>query len=310
MMFRKTTTEAIRPAAGFTLVELLVVIAVIGVLLALLLPAVQSAREAARRMGCANNLKQIGLATCLYESSESHMPPPNTGATFEQLGSTFVILLPYLEEGAEAAEYAPEQSVTSPANLPTTSRTMGVYLCPSMFLPRAVPNTDCGEQLGAGSYIISTRTTYDASKLRRMDGAFVEPRRGGKYSLGLEDFTDGASKTLLIGEANYGFEDLKWTDCQGQVGSVKWGDQTWALGYWALAWGHIDWQQYQQFDYTAYNQTRLFGNRSLRVFKSDHPGGAQFVRVDGSVHFIPETISYAVLRALVTRAGQETDYQY
>ena len=299
-----------RNQKGFTLVELLVVIAVIGILIAMLLPAVQSAREAARRMSCANKLKQIGLATYLYENTERHMPPPNTGATFEQLGSTFVLLLPYLEEWASAAEYDPEKSVTSVVNLPTTSRTVPAYLCPSMFLPRAVPNTTCGEQLGPGSYMISTRTKYDAQNLKRMDGAFVQPRAGGRYPLGLEHFTDGTSKTLLIGETNYGLRDLLWTDCPGLVGSVKWGDQTWAEGYWALSWGHIDLDKHELFGYAAYNKTQNFGNATLRVFKSDHPGGAQFVYVDGSVHFVPDTINYPVLSALVTRAGEETDYDY
>jgi prepilin-type N-terminal cleavage/methylation domain-containing protein len=94
---------------GFTLVELLVVIAIIGVLIALLLPAVQAARECARRMSCQNNLKQIGLATQNYTAAMKHLPPPKLGGPTTssngetQFGSTFVILLPYLEEASRFA---------------------------------------------------------------------------------------------------------------------------------------------------------------------------------------------------------------
>ena len=87
-------------ALGFTWVELLVVIAIIGILIALLLPAVQSAREAARRMGCQNNLKQVGLAVHNYHDAMHHLPPPKLGTvSTSKEASTFVVILPYLEEG-------------------------------------------------------------------------------------------------------------------------------------------------------------------------------------------------------------------
>ena len=210
---------------GFTLVELLVVIAVVGILTALLLPAVQSAREAARRMGCKNNLKQIGLATQNHQNAHGHLPPPNTGDSFQRLGSTFVLLLPFLEEANAVLDYDTAKSVISVENLPTTSRPVPLYLCPSMALPRAVPKVGSGEKLAPGSYIISTRTEYSSLKVIRgeLDGAFAAPKPGMPYSLDFKDFTDGTSHTLLIGEINYGFEGIFLNACQSDA-IVQWGD--------------------------------------------------------------------------------------
>lgn len=286
---------------GFTLVELLVVIAVIGVLVALLLPAVQSAREAARRATCTNSLKQIGLAVHEFENAHGHLPPPKAGTQFEQRGSTFVLLLPYLEQSARFAKYRLDKPIDDPTNLAMTESAIPTYLCPSMNLPRDVPDRNCGEQLAPASYVISTRTHYYG--FRQLNGAFDIPQQDGGYSLGFQQFTDGTSNTLLVGEVNYGHHDYLWTHCGDRNGTPKWGDATWAQGYWFYAWGHVGAEYPSLFD----NVDQFVNPISPRDFRSDHPGGVNFVLVDGSVQFISDTISSEALSALVTRAGGESN---
>jgi prepilin-type processing-associated H-X9-DG protein len=179
-------------------------------------------------------------------------------------------------------------------------------------LPRSVPESPC-ESLGPGSYMISAGTNI-VSPLAELDGAFDKPGPNGQYTLSYHHILDGTSKTLLVGENNYGLDAYVWETCSAVNGTTRWGDQTWASGYWFNAWGHINWNIYELAGKTSYNHSDLqtdeipYKQYYYRVFRSDHPGGAQFVFVDGSVHFIPETIDYPVLRALVTRAGGELEH--
>jgi prepilin-type N-terminal cleavage/methylation domain-containing protein/prepilin-type processing-associated H-X9-DG protein len=291
---------------GFTLVELLVVIAIIGTLIALLLPAVQSAREAARRMGCQNNLKQIGLAVQNYTAAQGHLPPPKAGDTqFNELGSTLVLLLPYLEESSRYAKYDLTLSANDPKNVPITGSSLAVYTCPSMAMMREAPMTACGEVLAPGSYLISTRTRYDS--YGALDGAFDNPPADGHYKLSVQHITDGTSNTLLMGETNYSNQAWKWSpvDCAALAGTIKWGEHKWAEGYWALSWGHMAGEAPD-----AYNNSTKYGTISRRAFRSDHPGGVQFVFLDGSVRLLGDGVDPAIREALVTRAGDEPDHSF
>lgn len=283
---------------AFTLVELLVVIAIIGILVGLLLPAINSARAAARKTQCTNNMRQIGLAANNYYSSFQHLPPPKIGSQFENLGSTFVLLLPYLDEAARFNGYDQTKPVNDPENLRFTQGTVDTYLCPSMVIPRIVPDVGCGEELGPGSYVISTRTKY--SNHRKLDGAFKNPTRRA-YNLGSRHIKDGMSNTIFAGEINYGHKDLVWTDCPEKNGQPKWGDTTWANGYWFFAWGHMT-DDFPQL----FNKSDLLASpNSLRAYRSDHPGGVNFVMLDASVRFIDDSSDQRLRAALVTRNGRE-----
>ena len=289
---------------GFTLVELLVVVAVIGVLIALLLPAVQAAREAARRCSCRNNLRQLGLATLNYHDAKGHLPPPKLGAAgTEPLGSTLVLLLPFLEEGNRYSQYDLTKPIYDSQNTAITSGTIDTYLCPSMLLPEG-SSADGSQPLGPGSYLISTRTNY---KPFINNGAFDDMPNDGKYQLALRHITDGTSNTLLAGEINYAFQDEESPASANGSGAIgQRSSFAWAEGYWLQAWGHM-----------ADTLPMLFNNNTLyspptssRTYRSDHPGGLNFVLLDGSVRFISENSNPEVRAALVTRAGGEVDLSF
>jgi prepilin-type processing-associated H-X9-DG protein len=237
-------------------------------------------------------------------------------------------LLPYLEESSLFATYDLNKSIFDSPNEELTSQPVAVFLCPSMQFPRDVPQSPC-ERLGPGSYMISAATnitTYDGAPYNiDFDGAFADVRvaktgNGSNdsvvvlpYTLGLKHITDGTSKTFIVGENDYGLLGYDWETCSGLNGSFRGGDQTWANGYWVYAWGHINWKFYDSSGRGFYNRSEILSDENsikttlYRNYRSDHPGGAQFVYVDGSVHFVPETIDYPVLRALVTRAGGEVE---
>jgi prepilin-type N-terminal cleavage/methylation domain-containing protein len=291
--------------AGFTLVELLVVIAILGVLVALLLPAIQAAREAARRCTCNNHMRQVAIATQNYHDTNKHLPPPKVGGSATQnLGSTFVLLLPYLEQSNMYGEYDVTKSVADTENLPITTKLVDVYMCPSVAVPVYSVSNNCGELLAPGSYIISTRTYYDQLN----DGAFDQPAEINEYSLSLKDITDGSSHTLLAGEINFAFADKMDPPCSS-AGIVTFGKMTsysWADSYWLKAWGHMTAAEPQLYN----NSTKYVAPYSNRTYRSDHAGGVYFALLDGSVQFLSDDVTPEIRHALVTRAGAEVDHSF
>jgi prepilin-type N-terminal cleavage/methylation domain-containing protein/prepilin-type processing-associated H-X9-DG protein len=275
-------------AAGFTLVELLVVIAIIGILIALLLPAVQAAREAARRSHCQNNLKQYGLALQNYHDVHQRFP---IGVVVDRYWNFQSALLPYVEGQAvyQLINYAFNGNCFAyyvtlpPANQPG-NRVLNVDICPSdpnggkictNFNPASNGYHGCTEYLG----VLGTST---AAK----DGMLY-----WGSSLGMRDATDGTSNTIIMGERGIP-NDLVygWTYCGAGVQEPDNipkgnGDGLCSTGL-GFAPGLPD------------------GNHNLH-FWSYHPGGAMFLWVDGSVRFLSYTMDFATYQAVSTRAGNE-----
>jgi prepilin-type N-terminal cleavage/methylation domain-containing protein/prepilin-type processing-associated H-X9-DG protein len=303
----RSNNDKLPPVRGFSLVELLVVIAIIGVLVSLLLPAIQAAREAARNMSCKNNLKQIGIAIHLYHDSEKRLPPARMNDS--GFNGTFLIVLPYLEEGASEDRFTDNIGYQNSAmNKEVSNTRMPMYLCPSMVLPREVPdpNPGCNEYGAPGSYAVSTGSEIcfvvpDMNEAPPPhNGAIIHPSYG-PTTIPKISTTDGASNTLLVGEMNYGLKNLYWSSCK-PAQTVKGGETRWAVGYPGVTWASTA----APLNSTALSTIQhLLFHTEYESFRSDHPGGVNFVFVDGSVRFLSDEISHTTLKALATRAGGE-----
>ena len=250
---------------AFTLVELLVVVAIIGVLVALLLPAVQAAREAARRAQCQNNLRQIGIGLHLHHDIHQVFPMggvewrPFGGTTQRQLAWS-AFLLPHLEQQALYDQLDLTKAFDAPENETAAATILSVYLCPT---------TD------RKSMLIQGRGPCDFGGIygERITSPNNPPKGTMIYdqAFRIAELTDGTSQTLIVAE-----------------------DTLWPEGQWINGRNLFD----QAF---AINAAPAFEND----IRSQHPGGAQGVMADGSVHFLAESLDLKVLAAICTRAGGE-----
>jgi len=229
-----------RPLRGFTLVELLVVIAIIGVLVALLLPAIQAAREAARRTQCTNNMKQLGLAMLNYESGQGVLPSgsegtfrapdPVTNADF--FTSVQAILLPYMEQGQILALLDRTKDAFEPENFEAGSHQPSVFLCTSETNHRDSLGTDLGwtnYHANAGSWVrLNGRWdgVFGTDKIAYGPGGSPPPEYPALGRLPLKRITDGLSNTAAFAEMANGFgfdvgaSENPLSDCKDSSGSV------------------------------------------------------------------------------------------
>ncbi len=297
--------------SGFTLVELLVVIAIIGILVAMLLPAVQAAREAARRMQCGNNMKQIALATHNYHDSYNVFP---TGAYSCCWGTWQIAIQPYEENGNLYDQYFhirkyDENGDSSyryggSRNRPVTTQRISAHTCPS-----DQPNAPISGITSHNYAANFGNTGY--SQQRSLNGVlfagapflFTPYRASGAKHGKFATVTDGTSNTLLFGEVLQGIgRDLR--------GFTWWGDASSFTVYLRPNTSQPD-RIYTSY-YCQNNPRRglpcavaTSTNPTMFAARSRHPGGVQTALVDGSVSFVAETIELAIWRAKGTAQGGE-----
>jgi prepilin-type N-terminal cleavage/methylation domain-containing protein/prepilin-type processing-associated H-X9-DG protein len=237
-------TEARRRSSGFTLIELLVVIAIIGVLVSLLLPAVQSAREAARRSQCTNNLKQIGLALHNYESAVGSFPlggnaapqAPGGGLTDWAGWSAQTMLLPYLEQGPiyNSVNFfcnGRGNVVGESINYTASTTKINSFLCPSSTDPRG-GNWGVGGIPGALQRPLPGNNYFASAGSSIMWLGWPQDTPNGLFAvrgpaLGIRDVTDGTSQTIAFGEYRTGDYNDAQDSIQDMV-ALSWNSAGWA----------------------------------------------------------------------------------
>jgi prepilin-type N-terminal cleavage/methylation domain-containing protein/prepilin-type processing-associated H-X9-DG protein len=286
---------------GFTLVELVVVLGIVGVLLALLVPAVQRVRDAAARTGCASNLKQLALAVHLYNDVYDHLPEgcaspftsdPNR-AVYHLAVSWQTSILPYVEQDAVwlKAREALGQGAPGHGALYdwVMAQVIPVYLCPAE--GRRTGTNGGGLFWGLTSYS-GVAGTRDALQ----DGIFHS-----NFRVRFADIADGTSNTVMIGESVPGPNGIFGGWCAG------WGASVCRVAQIRPA-GRNDFVPFEgvgcPVGAPALRPGQLGNACDVTHFWSLHTGGANFAFADGSVHFLPYHRS-SVLPALATRAGGE-----
>lgn len=302
-----------KPRSGFTLVELLVVIAIIGVLIALLLPAVQQAREAARRMQCSNNLKQLGIGFHNFHDTFGYLPP---AALRNEYASFYPLLFPYLEQGNIAEQLDLAAKMTDGDNyafINTDAAAVPMLLCPSRRSGTQI------SELGAATDYAITGNRESTNECDRLDADNATPglhysalilAKGGtidgdgrlqnwRSQTDFASITDGLSNTSILGE--------KYVPTSNINGHANEGDGT--LYYWHIS----DWKTWmiiRNSKFPLMRGTNITSGEYRKSFGSYHPGISQVLLADGSVRNVANNVDpeFTLLMA-DRRDGRVNNYE-
>lgn len=281
---------------AFTLIELLVVIAIIALLIALLLPAIQKVREAANKISCQNNLKQIGIALHLYHEDYGRFPPAIQHKPLPSMHNWAVFILPYLEQDALASRYRMDKPWNDVLNQSAIASRVPLFICPSA--PSERESGTPALLLGACDY--SPIANIDNNLIATGLLAPWQGNRTGVMASGqgyrIADITDGTSHTVLIAEVAARPQHYRRRELIGTTGP--------------LGWATVNMFNPINLDGYSYDGTTPFGpgainrNNAHEVY-SFHVLGANTLFADGRVQYLHEDINIKTMAAFVTMAGGE-----
>lgn len=323
MKFRKLT-----PNSGFTLVELLVVIAIIGILVALLLPAVQKARESAQLMQCKSNMRNIALALHNYHSAHQHFPQGFDGEMQRnEMWGWSAYLLPYLEETALYEQLGVSEqrlmdffaaNANDPQMMQIAQTPLAIYRCPTDSTPPLLPvsrpgdrhfngnNTPQGYEPPTSNYV-GIKGFFDSGcRSDRAVGSYPPKYKGGNLNqafkpncnsdgiffgdseVSMKNIKDGTSKTFMLGERDFRAKAGTYIGSRNPPGNGMWGSYM-LIARVSMALNHpIPTANSEPADDAQSN----YHNTATEGCSSSHAGGATFAFADGSVHFISEDIDF------------------
>lgn len=322
---------------GFTLIELLVVIAIIAILIGLLLPAVQKVREAAARMQCSNNLKQISLGSHGYHDANERFPPGVYQLSFPSpprfRGITlFVELLPYIEQDNLARGWDKIDPLTNTVGGPDarTATVISTYICPSDIIPENPIDTG-SRWYGITSYGGNGGTQSYDPQFATNDGIFFVIGPGSQTAptskaIRIADVTDGLSNTVLFGERSHVDPNHDSFANNLSAPSGQFLNPMSNVGWWAnsggrLSAGDVTLSAYAEINYRVprnfadaeamvppvsdFESYRFYNERRICAFGSNHTGGANFALADGSIRFIRDSLPLVILQRLCVRNDGE-----
>lgn len=319
------TTLSLRRIRGVTLLELLVVVAIVAILIGLLLPAVQKVRASSARLACQNNLKQIALAANNFHSQLGAFPP---GGSAPAQASAIVHLLPYLEQSAAYSRFDFNHPVmTAPENLQARTQEVATFLCPADPSPAQQTEPAGGQPRPLG------RSSYHGNLGSHAWWRNNDPKTAGMFHYAKDpepvrvgDVADGTSHTALYSEVRRGklvpddpenvwavsysvWDDQKdvhdlapFPECDASADSYDYRGLQYFRGVvWTSMYTHT-----VPVNYAGRDCIRGKGvDRAHIGARSYHPGGVNVAYVDGSVRLAPNAMAADVWRAIGTRAGQD-----